>query len=207
MSNLENGVKTGGFASTLRNGIVKKIVNLKRKPQIIPLVLLFISCIIYTFNLTCFSDVTYFVTIGADANKVTMEEMFALYVFLLTLFSILNIVSYLNAYPKGKRNILMLVVSLVMLAAQLVLDFVCLDILNRNGFKNDPAKDIIIAKAINTTVIHIVSLVISSLAVVLLPLYHKLILMIPTQVDDEEGDNLDDAAEITSEDDLEDDDL
>lgn len=207
MSNLENGVKTGGFASSLRNGIVKKIVNLKRKPQIIPLILLFISCIIYTFNLTCFSDVTYFVTIGADAEKVTMEEMFALYVFLMTLFSILNIVSYLNAYPKGKRNILMLVVSLVMLAAQLVLDFVCLDILNRNGFKSDPAKDLIIAKAINTTVIHIVSLVISSLAVVLLPLYHKLILMIPTQVDDEEGDNLDDAAEITSEDDLEDDDL
>lgn len=177
----------------LHNEITKKIVALKRGPQIIPLVLLSLSCIVYTFNLTAHSNAAIYVS----------NQYIALLVFILTLFSILAIFSYVNAYTKGKRNLPMFIVCLIMVFSQIGLDVLCYSIYMNEIMVLGTPLTIDVAKAINGTVAHLVFLVISALAVIFLPAYHKLILKIPVQIEDEEGDNIDDndAGEIESEDD------
>lgn len=187
------------FGRKFRNGLTKKLVSLKRRPQIIPILLLCVTCMVYTFNLTAHSNAAIYVT----------DSLIALYVFIITLCSMLTVFSYMNAYSKGKRNLPMLVVCLIMLAIQIVLDVVCYSIYMNEITNLGTPLTLDVVNAINGSVAHLVFLAISTLAVVLLPVYHKLILKIPTQVDDEEGDNMDDdAGEISSEDDdLDDDDL
>lgn len=183
----------------MNNEITKMIVNLKRKPQVIPMILLCISCAVYTFNLTAHSNAAIYVS----------NQIIALYVFILTLCSMLTIFSYMSAYKKGKVFWPMMIVALLMLAIQIGLDIACHQIYFYEVFYREnpvPLTDDV-AKAINGTVMHLVMLGISTLAVVLLPFYHKLILRIPTQVTDEEGDNLGEDEEISSEESEEDDDL
>lgn len=177
----------------LQNEITKKIVALKRGPQIIPLVLLSLSCVVYTFNLTAHSNAAIYVS----------NQYIALLMFIITLFAILSIFSYVNAYTKGKRNLPMFIVCLAMVLCQIGLDLLCYTIyMNEINVLGTPLT-VDVANAINGTVFHLVFLVISLLSVIFLPTYHKLILKIPVKIHDEEGDNIDDndSSEIESEDD------
>ena len=72
----------------------KKIVTLKRKPQMIPLVVLAIGFLVYSLNLTHVSDTT---------AKIQLAGM-GLSGFCTMLFSMLSFVCFLNAYPHRKKT-------------------------------------------------------------------------------------------------------
>ena len=187
-----NNAKSASNAK-LHNEITKKIVALKRGPQIIPLVLLSISCVVYTFNLTAHSNAAIYIS----------NQYIALLMFIITLFSILAIFSYVNAYPKGKRFLPMFIVCLLMVFSQIGLDALCYTIYMNEIMVLGTPLTVDVANAINGTVAHLIFLVISALAVIFLPAYHKLILKIPVKIEDEESDNMDDSDDsgIESEDD------
>lgn len=187
-----NNTKSASNAK-LHNEITKKIVALKRGPQIIPLVLLSISCVVYTFNLTAHSNAAIYIS----------NQYIALLMFIITLFSILAIFSYVNAYPKGKRFLPMFIVCLLMVFSQIGLDALCYTIYMNEIMVLGTPLTVDVANAINGTVAHLIFLVISALAVIFLPAYHKLILKIPVKIEDEESDNMDDSDDsgIESEDD------
>ena len=187
-----NNAKSASNAK-LHNEITKKIVALKRGPQIIPLVLLSISCVVYTFNLTAHSNAAIYIS----------NQYIALLMFIITLFSILAIFSYVNAYPKGKRFLPMFIVCLLMVFSQIGLDALCYTIYMNEIMVLGTPLTVDVANAINGTVAHLIFLVISALAIIFLPAYHKLILKIPVKIEDEESDNMDDSDEsgIESEDD------
>lgn len=185
--------KTSASYGKLHNEITKKIVALKRGPQVIPLLLLSISCVVYTFNLTAHSNAAIYIS----------NQYIALLVFIITLFSILSIFSYVNTYPKGKRYMPMFIVCLFMVFSQIGLDFLCYNIYMNEIMVLGTPLTADVANAINGTVAHLIFLAISAAAVIFLPAYHKLILKIPVKIEDEESDNIDDGdtEEIESEDD------
>ena len=171
----------------------KQIVSLKRRPQTIPLVLLVLSCMIYTFHLTEHSNASMYVS----------SRIVALYVFIITLSSILVIFSFLNAYPKGRRKLSMLLIVFLLIAVQLVLDGLYLNIMFSETMVRDNPVPITqdIADSMNWTMVHLGALAVTTLAILFQPLYHKLLLRIDTTPETEEAFlEIDDGETIVSED-------
>ena len=101
--------KQGGLKEFFR----KSIVSLKRKPQMIPMLVLGIAFLFYSLNLTHISDTT---------AKIQLEGM-GLSGFCTMLFSLLSFVCFLNAYPHRKKtNIPMLVLMFLMLGILIFCD-------------------------------------------------------------------------------------
>ena len=101
--------KQGGMKEFFR----KKIVVLKRKPQMIPMIVLAIAFLYYSLNLTHVSNAT---------AKIQLAGM-GLSGFCTMLFSMLSFVCFLNSYPHRKKtNIPMLVLMFLMLAILIVCD-------------------------------------------------------------------------------------
>ncbi|MCD7729553.1 MAG: hypothetical protein LUI60_06550 [Clostridia bacterium] len=169
----------GGFKEWRR----KQIVNLKRKPQNIPMVFLFLGCAIYLVCLTSFSK-------SVIENYNSLQEWAALGVFVCTLFSMLVIVSYMRIFPKHKKpSIAMMVVTYVFLALMIFMDIVIINeitTLRAENFSNpNVVYDSYDASADNTSIaISIVHIVIEAIAAVLLatmPLWKKLLMKINTK--------------------------
>lgn len=162
---------------------IKQLVNLKRRPQIIPTVLLTLSCMIYTFRLTAHSNAAMYVS----------NQIIALYVFIITLASMLSIISYLNAYPKGRVKPLMLVVVLVLLAVQILLEALYLDIMFYETMERANPVPVTqdIADSMNWVMVHLAALAVSTLSVVLLPIYRNLLRRINIQIVDDEANDFD----------------
>ncbi len=161
----------------------KRLVNLKRRPQTIPLVLLVVSCMIYTFHLTAHSNAAMYVS----------SRIIALYVFIITLASMLVIFSFTNAYARGtKRFHLMIGVVFLLLAVQIILDIVYLNIMFHETMVRDNPVPITqdIADSMNWTMIHLGALGLTTLSIALLPSYRKLLNKIDTSMEDEEFDDL-----------------
>jgi hypothetical protein len=176
----------------------KQLVDLKRMPQRIPLALLCVSCMVYTFNHTQHSNASIYVG----------SEIVALYVFIVTLASMLAIFSHINAYSGGKRHMAMLIVTVALILVQAVLDYLYLaDMFYETMQRANPVpitKDI--AQSMNRTMLHMGFLGVSLLAILLQPLYHKALMGINTAtLDTEESDIRDDTAvdeDFPDEDDL-----
>ena len=165
----------------------KQIVNLKRAPQRIPLVFLVASCMIYTFSLTEHSNASMYVN----------SNIIALYVFIITLSSMLAIFSYINAYSGGRTHKAMLVVAISLVLLQILLGYVYLDIMYHEIYYRENPVPITadIAASMNNTMVHMGSLALSLLTILLKPLYHKALLKIDTSVlDVEESDIVDDTS-------------
>ncbi len=161
----------------------KHLVNLKRRPQTIPLILLVVSCMIYTFHLTAHSNASMYVS----------SQIIALYVFIITLASMLVIFSFANAYARGtKRFKLMMAVVFLLLTLQIFLDIVYLNIMFYETMLRDNPVPITqdIADSMNWTIIHLAALGLTVLSIVLLPVYRRLLQKIDTAIDDEEFDDL-----------------
>ncbi|MDO5111027.1 MAG: hypothetical protein Q4E65_01860 [Clostridia bacterium] len=177
----------------------KELVNLKRMPQRIPLALLCISCIVYTFHLTAHSNASMYVA----------SNIVALYVFIITLASMLSIISHINAYAGGKRHMAMFIITILLVVLQLLLDALYLqDMFHETVYRPDPVPitpDI--AGSMNNTMAHMGCLAVSLLAILLQPVYHKALLKIDTStMDVEESDIHDDTTideEFPDEDDVE----
>lgn len=88
----------------------KRMVALKRKPQVIAMVVLGLAFVYYSLNLTHVSNTTAYVQ-GAGMG---------LSAFVIMLFSVLSLVCFLNAFPHRKKvNVPMLVLMFAMMAGVL----------------------------------------------------------------------------------------
>ena len=175
----------------------KFIVGLKRNTQIIPLIALMVSCCIFTFTLGAHSVASrqnYTVAmenaiIEAGGSPVSFaNRCIGLYVFIITLFSILSVISYLSVHKKGSLSVPMLVIVYVMIAVMILCNILYVNALNFYTSDAFPARkpdDPDIIKAIANSRAHVVSLIISAVFVTVLPLIKKLLNMIDTSVDDE----------------------
>jgi hypothetical protein len=169
----------------------KQIVNLKRAPQRIPLVFLVISCIIYTFNLSPHSNASMYVN----------SNIIALYVFIITLASMLAIFSYINAYSGGVLHKGMLAVAIILILLQMFLGYLYLNIMFYETIYRENPVPVTpdIADSMNMTMVHMGSLVIALIAIVLKPLYHKALLKVDTSILDVDESNISDDTSIDDE--------
>jgi len=164
----------------------KKIVSLKRNPSIIPLQVLLVSFILYSFNLTVVSNTT---------AKIQGAGM-GLAQFCIMLFSLLSMLCMLNAFPRRKKpNIPMIVIMFVMFAI-----IIFCDIHYRSGImaaitraespiKLEKATEYI-AKAYNMLQTHMILVGVSAVLVILLPFYSKLLRKINTSVTVEDNGSM-----------------
>lgn len=184
----------------MKEFIRKKIAGLKRSPQIIPILFLVISCCIYTFALGAYSTASlalyneaYIETIksmvDASFNVPGLYRNPAIYVFVQSLFSLLLVITFLSVYKKGKRNNFMYSITLGMIVIMIACDllyYLSIDFYTAKypvGYELPLTAERV--SAMTNSIVHLVSLVISLLAVVLMPVYAKLIYKIDTSVDDE----------------------
>ena len=187
--------KTAKTPARMPEFLRRLFVGLKRKPDIIALIVLLIAFLYYSLNLTHISDTT---------AKIQGPGM-GLCGFATMLFSILSLVCFLNAFPRRKKPVIAMVVLMLLMFALIIFCDVyysnlIMTALNRaeNPIKLD-ASTIYIAQAYNVLQTHIVILGIGVALIALLPLYTKLLRKINTSVTVEDYGKLD-AIDISGED-------
>ena len=177
----------------------KRIVALKRSPQIIPLILLIISSCIFLFGLKNHSYASINNINPSDpvefADKIDLVYSApGLYLFLTSLFAILCVISYLSVYKGGKTNRVMLGIVLFMLVLMIVSDILYINSLKYlTGeflvIKGVPADQRTVpeavVKSISNTWVHIVSVGVCIVFVAALPLIRMGLNGINTLVIDE----------------------
>ena len=161
----------------------KQIVNLKRRPQNIPLVMLLVCFLVYSFNLTNMSDTT---------AKIQGMGM-GLCQFCIMLFSLLSMVCMLNAFPTRKKPVVpMVVLMFAMLGIIIFCDIhYCNAIIAAlNRAESTIVLDVntkYIADAYNMLQTFMILVGVTAALVVTLPFYSKLIRKINTSVEVEDN--------------------
>ena len=159
-----------GFAESKR----KFIVSLKKRPHNIPLCMMAIAFIVYSFNLTKISNTT----------AVINRPLMGLCEFVIMLFSILAFVAVLNAYPKRQKPILPMVILLY--ALEIIVagaDVLYLARINE-GLQSIQvnASRQFIPQAQSMLTVHIVLVVLSIVLIALIPVIGKALNKIDTSV-------------------------
>jgi len=184
-----------GFKEWLR----KFTVKLKHKTHMIPLVILLITSLTYLCILNSLSIVI------SDHSGI---DSAGICVFVNTLASILVLLVFLNAFPKRKKvNIIMLVITFAVMAMILALDLVfyfklynyCTKAYRGLSQTHLGDKYTMIHSALNNTIVHVVLMGISILALAFLPLYKKGINKINTKkelAENEIKEEIDTSAEV-----------
>ena len=172
--------------SFVKEALRKFIVSLKRNPSVIPLVMLFVSFLYYSLNLTHVSNTT----------ALIQGKGMGLCEFCIMLLNLLSLVCMLNAFPRRKKaNIPMIVIMFAMFGILIYADFHYLNgiaaALNRaeSPIKLD-ASTAYIAKAFNMLYTYQVMIYITAGLVVLLPVYSKLLKKIKTSIEVEDNGNM-----------------
>lgn len=157
-------------------GVRKFLVSLKKNPQSIPLVMLTISFLVFSLNLTDISNTT----------ALLQAPHMGLCAFLSMLCSILSYVCMFSAFPKRQKpNLPMVSLMLLLYAVVVVADiyYVGKIIEKTVGpdavFKITEAR-IFVADAQNTLVLHVILVVLTILCVILEPVFAKLLKKIDT---------------------------
>ncbi len=167
----------------MKEAIRKFLVSLKRNPNSIPLVMLLVSFLYYSFNLTNMSNTT------AKIQGVGM----GLAQFCIMLFSLLSLVCLLNAFPRRQKpNIPMLVLMFLMVG---VIFYCDMHYMNAIGAALNRAESpiqlnestIYIANAYNMLSTHQIMLIVSAVLTALEPVIAKLLKKINTSVDVEDN--------------------
>ncbi len=162
----------------LREFLRKTVVSLKRNPSMIPLVMMFITFVYYSLNLTDVSDTT---------AKIYGKGM-GLSQFCIMLFSLLSLVCMLNAFPRRKKaNIPMIVLMFVMFGIIIFCDMhysnmVIAAITRAENPIAITEETIYIAKANNMLNTHMALTIVCAALVLLLPAYSKLLKKINTSI-------------------------
>ena len=181
--------KNKGFKESWR----KFIVSLKKRPHNIPLCMMVIAFIVYSFNLTKISNTT------AVVNQTYM----GLCEFVIMLFSVLAFVCFLNAYPKRQKPIVPMVILLYVLEIIiLIADVVYISKINA-GLQTIQinASRQFIPQAKSMLTVHIVLVVISIALIALIPVIGKALNKIDTSVTLAGNDDV--AIELTDDDEAE----
>ena len=178
--------KKMSFGAKVKESVRKFIVNLKHRPQNIPLVMLVITFLYFALNLTHISDTT------AKINGANM----GLCGFAIMLFSILSLVCFGNSFPKRKPiNKPMYILMFLMFGVILWADTTYMNTAYAAVTRPDNPIAITentryIALAINNLQTHRVLLIISIVLILLLPIYSKLIRKINTSIEVEAGEEI-----------------
>lgn len=172
--------------SAVKEFFRKQIVTLKRSPQTIPLVMLLLSFVYFSLNLTNMSDTT---------AKIQGAGM-GLCQFCIMLFSLLSIVCMLNAFPQRKKPIVPMVILMfvmfgIIIFADIHYSNAIMAALTRaeSPIKLD-VNTIYIAEAYNMLQTFIVLIGITAVLVVTLPIYSKWIRKIKTSVEVEDNGDM-----------------
>lgn len=174
----ENAPTAGAKAwAAVKEWFRKKVVALKVKPQIIPLVVLAITSICFLLFLQKVSTAIA-ASFGTKETKAT-----GICIFISTLLSILVLVSFLNAFPKRKKpNIFFIVLVFVMIAGMLACDSVYYvqmeNCIEAKGVGSEFSQSIKPGQP--KIIAHIVLLAVSAAVFALLPVYSRLIRKINT---------------------------
>lgn len=178
-----------GFKEFVR----KFFVTLKRNPQNIPLVMMLVTYVFYSLNLSSISTATAYI------NRSNMGQC----QFLAMLLGILTFVAFLNAFPRREKpKVLMIVLTTVMLAittaTEILYEYRVTYALNdpvhpisttdEKGEITSSGKAILTAQSVVS--VHIVLLIICIGLVVLLPIYSKFIKKINTSIDVAGNENM-----------------
>ncbi len=170
--------QTSGFGAGLKESCRKAVVSLKRNPSMIPLVMLFLSFLYYSLNLTDVSD---------TSAKIQGAGM-GLCQFTIMLLSLLSMVCMLNSFPKRKKpNYPMIVLMFIMFGIIIYCDIHYSNaIFNALYRPENPivldATNVYIANAYNMLQTFMVMIIITAALVLLLPVYSKLLRKINTNV-------------------------
>ena len=168
--------KGSRFKAAVKEWFRKKIVALKIRPHLIPLVVLLITSVVFMLSLYKYSIAIY-ASYDVEATSAT-----GVCIFISTLLSLLVLVSFLNAFPKRKKpNIFFIVLVGVMIAAMIACDLVyyiqmenCMEQQSSLATDINPAQPLALA--------HVILLGVSSIVFALLPAYTILIRKIDTSV-------------------------
>lgn len=156
----------------------KLIVGLKRRPSIIPLLVLIVAFLQYSLNLTHISDTT------AKIQGVGM----GLCGFATMLFSMLSLVCFLNAFPRRKKPVIpMIVLMCVMFAIIIFCDnyysgLIALALTRPDNPIVIDKSTVYIAQAYNVLQTHIGLEIAGVVITALLPVYTKLLRKINTSI-------------------------
>jgi len=160
-----------------KNVLRKMLVSLKRKPALIAMFVLLAAFIVYTFNLTNISHTT------SRINKPNM----GLAEFASMLLSVLSMVCFMNAYPRRKEPVyIMLGLTLGMILIIVLCDFMYIgkiaEALNDSKSQLDTTKETYILATRSMLNVHWIILVVGAALSVLVPWYGKLLRKINTNV-------------------------
>ncbi len=176
-------IKMEKIKAGVKEGFRKFLVTFKRNPQYIPLIMLLISFLEYSLNLTAISDTT---------AKIYGDHM-GLCAFVSMLFSILSFVCMLNAYPKRQKpNILMMLLMVLMYGAVIFADYTYYTrIVTAIEREINPieitADTMYISDAKVVVSVHMILIAITILCVILEPLFAVLLKKINTSIEVEDN--------------------
>lgn len=163
----------------IKEGVRRFFVLLKKSPNLVPIVALLVSFLVYSLNLTAVSNTT---------AKIYGPHM-GIASFISMLFMILSFVTMLGSYPKRQKpKWLMIVISTVMYLCVIAADaYYYLMINNALTRPENPititVSTMYIWEAQNLMVTHIVTVVIVIACMYLEPVFAKLFKKINTSVD------------------------
>ena len=152
----------------------KFIVSLKKRPHNIPMCMMVIAFVVYSFNLTKISNTT----------AVINRPMMGLCEFVIMLFSILAFVAFLNAYPKRQKPILPMVILLYILQLAIIFaDYTYLTRINEglSSIQITAARQFI-PQAQSMLTVHIILVILTVVLIALIPVLGKLLNRIDTSV-------------------------
>lgn len=161
-----------------KESIRKLLVTIKRNPQFIPLVMMLITFLVYSLNLTAVSNTT---------AKIQGKGM-GLSQFAIMLFSLLCMVCMLNAFPRRKKaNVPMVVLTFVLIAVITFCDYHYQTLIfmavsrTENRIKITDATRYI-QEAYDMLGLHMILMIVTAALVALLPVYRKLLKKINTSI-------------------------
>ena len=161
----------------------KQIVNLKRSPQNIPLIVLIVAFLIYSLNLTYISHTT---------SRIQGPGM-GLYGFITMLLSMLSFVCFFNSFPRRKKaNMPMVILMFVMFAIIVFADIKYRGLIHTalTRAENPINPEIYIDRAYSTLLTHIIVLCIGAGMIVLMPVYSKALRSIKTSIEVEDNGSM-----------------
>ena len=159
--------------------IRKRLVGLKRKPQIIAMLVLVIAYVYYSLNLSQIANTTALIN-GPHMGLAEFATM---------LFSALGLVSFLNAFPHRKKaNVPMLALTFLMIGILIFCDLYyggrITAALTRAESPIDPTgKNAFVSVAQGVVRVHMILVIIGAALLALLPAYAPAIRRIKTSID------------------------
>lgn len=153
----------------------KKMVSLKRKPQVISLLFFVIPSLIYILGLGTLSEAI----LSNKSTSFSSVEWVGHAIFVNTLFSILILVLFLNTFPKRKKpNLIFAALTVVFAVIMILMDVLFyVKLSGAMGNTSVPTAE----SALSLTMVHLIFQAISIVVFATLPLYKKLIMKINTK--------------------------